>query len=66
MVRFLAGEGDGELASLWGLTERTLEHAFLHEPFYRPYRYSEVRYAGPGRKINVKHKRTEGLGTGRN
>jgi hypothetical protein len=67
MVRFWPAEGDGvSWPPLWGLTERTLEHAFLHEPFYRPYRYSEVRYAGPGRKINVKHKRTEGLGTGRN
>jgi hypothetical protein len=50
---------------IWSLSEQTLEHAFLHEPFYRPFRYSQVRYLGPGRKTKVKHKRTEGLGPGR-
>jgi hypothetical protein len=50
---------------LWGLTEQTLEQAFLYEPYYRPFRYSEVRYLGPGKKRKVKYRRTEGLGPGR-
>ena len=47
---------------IWSLTEQTLEQAFSHEPFYRPYRYSEVRYLGPGVEIPVKRRRTEGPG----
>lgn len=50
---------------IWSLSEQTLEHAFLHEPFYRPFRYSEVRYLGPGKKRRLRYKRTEGLGPGR-
>jgi hypothetical protein len=50
---------------VWSLSELTLEHAFLYEPFFRPYRYSEVAYLGPGKKIKAKRKRTEGL-RGRN
>jgi hypothetical protein len=50
---------------IWSLSEQTLEHAFLHEPFYRPFRYSQVRYLGPGKKTKVKYRRTEGLGPGR-
>lgn len=53
-----AGEG-ASWPPLWGLTERTLEQAFLYEPFYRPVRYGELRYAGPGTR-RVRHKRTEG------
>jgi hypothetical protein len=66
MVRFWPPQdGVTSWPPLWGLTEQTLEHAFLHEPFYRPFLYSEVRYAGPGRKTRVRYKRTEGLGPGR-
>lgn len=50
---------------IWSLSEQTLEHAFLYEPFYRPFRYSEVRYLGPDKKTKVKYKRTEGLAPGR-
>lgn len=46
---------------LWGLTEQTLEQAFVFEPFYRPFDYSEVSYPGPGKRIKAKRKRTEGL-----
>lgn len=46
---------------LWGLSEQTLEHAFLYEPFYRPFEYGQVKYLGPGRKIKTRRKRTEGL-----
>lgn len=58
---------DGPVAwpPIWSLSQQTLEHAFLYEPFFRPYRYSEVAYLGPGKKIKAKRKRTEGL-RGRN
>ncbi len=46
---------------LWSLSAQTLEHVFTQVPFYRPFRYSEVRYPGPGKKIPAKRKRTEGL-----
>jgi hypothetical protein len=63
MVRvWPAQEEHASWPPLWGLTENTLEQAFLFEPFYRPFRYSEVRYLGPGKKVKVKRKRTEGLG----
>jgi hypothetical protein len=66
MVRFWPAAGDEvSWPPIWGLTEQTLEHAFLYEPFYRPFRYSEVRYLGPGKKRKVKYRRTEGLGPGR-
>ncbi len=66
MVRFWPAEGDGvSWPPVWGLTEQTLEQAFLYEPFYRRFRYGEVRYRGPGESSRVKHKRTEGLGKGR-
>jgi hypothetical protein len=44
------------------MTERSLEDAFLFEPFYRPFEYTKVRYLGPGRKVPIRRKRTEGLG----
>ena len=47
---------------LWALDESTLDQAFLYEPFYRPFVYSEVRYLGPGKKIKAKRRRTEGPG----
>jgi hypothetical protein len=50
---------------IWSLSEQTLEHAFLHEPFYRPFRYSQVRYLGPNQKAKIKYRRTEGIGPGR-
>ncbi|MCI0637268.1 MAG: hypothetical protein L0206_25630, partial [Actinobacteria bacterium] len=50
---------------IWSLSEQTLEHAFLHEPFYRPFSYSQVRYLGPNKKAKIKYRRTEGLGPGR-
>jgi hypothetical protein len=50
-----------EWPPLWGLSPQTLEHAFTQVPFYRPFRYSEVRYRGPGVKTPVRHRRTEGL-----
>ena len=50
---------------LWSMTERSLEDAFLFEPFYRPLDYTKVRYVGPGKKAPVRRKRTEGLGPGR-
>jgi hypothetical protein len=54
----------GDVASwppLWGLSEHTLEGVFLHQPFYEPFRYSEVRYRGPNVRIPVWYRRTEGL-----
>jgi hypothetical protein len=63
MVRFWPTEHDEvSWPPIWGLTEQTLEQAFVYEPFYRPFRYSEVRYLGPGKRKRVRHKRTEGLG----
>jgi hypothetical protein len=50
---------------LWSMTERSLEDAFLVEPFYRPFEYTKVRYLGPGKKVPVRRRRTEGLGPGR-
>jgi hypothetical protein len=50
-----------EWPPLWGLSPQTLEHAFTQVPFYRPFRYSEVHYRGPGKKFPAKPKRTEGL-----
>jgi hypothetical protein len=47
---------------LWALDESTLDQAFLQEPFYRPFAYSEVRYLGQGKKIKAKRRRTEGPG----
>jgi hypothetical protein len=47
---------------LWALDESTLDQAFLYEPFYRPFVYSELHYLGPGRKIKAKRRRTEGPG----
>jgi hypothetical protein len=47
---------------LWALDESTLDQAFLYEPFYRPFVYSEVHYLGPGKKYKAKRRRTEGLG----
>jgi hypothetical protein len=47
---------------LWGLDESTLDQAFLYEPFYRPFVYSEVHYLGPDKKYRAKRRRTEGLG----
>jgi hypothetical protein len=47
---------------LWALDESTLDQAFLYEPFYRPFVYSEVHYLGPGKKIKAKRRRTEGPG----
>jgi hypothetical protein len=47
---------------LWSLSEQTLDQVFTQEPFYRPYRYSEVRYLGPGVEIPFKRRRTEGPG----
>jgi hypothetical protein len=47
---------------LWALDESTLDQAFLHEPFYRPFVYSEVHYLGPNKKYKAKRRRTEGLG----
>jgi hypothetical protein len=46
---------------IWTLSPQTLEHAFVQVPFYWPFRYSEVRYLGPGKKFPAKRKRTEGL-----
>lgn len=46
---------------LWGLSQQTLEHAFAHVPFHRPYKYTEIRYRGPGQTVRVRKKRTEGL-----
>lgn len=60
-----AQDGPVSWPPIWRLSEQTLEHAFLYEPFFRPYRYSEVAYLGPGKKIKAKRKRTEGL-RGRN
>jgi hypothetical protein len=47
---------------LWALDEATLDQAFLYEPFYRPFVYSEIHYLGPNRKIKAKRRRTEGPG----
>jgi hypothetical protein len=61
LVRVWPAEADGvSWPPVWSLTELTLEQAFLYEPFVRPFRYSEVRYAGPGTRTRVRHKRTEG------
>ena len=56
------GEESLSWPPLWSLSERTLESAFSHEPFYRPYRYSTIRYLGPGVRVPVKRRRTEGPG----
>jgi hypothetical protein len=47
---------------LWSLDESTLDQAFLHEPFYRTFVYSEIHYLGPVKKIKAKGRRTEGPG----
>jgi hypothetical protein len=47
---------------LWALDESTLDQAFLYEPFYRPFVYSEVHYLGPGKKHRARRRRTEGPG----
>jgi hypothetical protein len=47
---------------LWALDEATLDSAFLHEPFYRPFLYTEVRYLGAGKKAKAKRRRVEGPG----
>jgi hypothetical protein len=47
---------------LWALDESTLDQAFLQEPFYQPFAYSEVRYLGQDKKIKAKRRRTEGPG----
>jgi hypothetical protein len=47
---------------LWSVDEATLDQVFLHEPFYRPFVYSEIRYPGPGKKVKAKRRRTEGPG----
>ena len=47
---------------LWSLDESTLDQAFLYEPFYRPFVYSEVHYLGPNKKYKAKRRRTEGPG----
>jgi hypothetical protein len=47
---------------LWALDESTLDQAFLYEPFYRPFVYSEVHYLGPGTKYKATRRRTEGPG----
>jgi hypothetical protein len=47
---------------LWALDESTLDQAFLYEPFYRPFVYSEIHYLGPGRKYPARRRRTEGPG----
>jgi hypothetical protein len=47
---------------LWALDEATLDQAFLYEPFYRPFVYSEIHYLGPDEKIKAKRRRTEGPG----
>jgi len=61
MVRLWPSEGHSvSWPPVWTLSEQTLEHAFLYEPFFRPYRYSEVAYLGPGKKIKAKRRRTEG------
>ena len=66
MVRFWPPqEEELDWPPLWSMTERSLEDAFLFEPFYRPFDYTKVRYQGPGKKVPVKRKRTEGLGPGR-
>ena len=62
MVRLWPAQNDPvSWPPIWGLSPETLEHAFLYEPFFRPFRYSEVTYLGPGKKIKAKRKRTEGL-----
>ena len=62
MVRFWPAEHErATWPPLWGLSEQTLDGAFTYTPFFRPFRYTEVRYLGPGKKYPAKRKRTEGL-----
>ena len=50
---------------VWTIRERSLDDVFLFEPFYRPLDAGDFRYRGPGKKLRVRRKRTEGLGPGR-
>jgi hypothetical protein len=62
MVRFWPAEHErAAWPPLWGLSEQTLDSAFTYTPFFRPFRYTEVRYLGPGKKLKAKRRRTEGL-----
>jgi hypothetical protein len=62
LVRFWPGDLEGaSWPPVWSVSGQTLEHVFKQVPFYRPFMYSEVSYRGPGKKIRVKRKRTEGL-----
>ncbi len=62
LVRFWPANGEGATwPPLWSVSGQTLEHVFKQVPFYRPFIYSEMRYPGPGKKIRVRRKRTEGL-----
>jgi hypothetical protein len=47
---------------VWTIRERSLDDTFLFEPFYRPLEAADFRYRGPGKKLRVRRKRTEGLG----
>ena len=62
LVRFWPANLEGATwPPIWSVSGHTLEHVFKQVPFYRPFVYSEVRYPGPGKKIRVRPKRTEGL-----
>jgi hypothetical protein len=62
LVRFWPANGEpATWPPIWGISGQTLEHVFKQVPFYRPFVYSDVRYQGPGKKVQLRRKRTEGL-----